>query len=126
HTADAPAALLRGSVHGLEHAAHLVQRVRGQPFARCGKRMAQARRGRVERLGEVDARRCHFFRSNWAVALIQQALTAINIRAFRTDRCAVPGCLFLSATVNASMRSMGWRARGTSDGSTLMPLLPLL
>ena len=55
HMAQAPASLLCGGKHGVEHTAHLVQCVGHQHLARCLEPVAQARSARSQRLGEVNA-----------------------------------------------------------------------
>ena len=59
HVAHTPAPRRRRRMHGVEHAAHLGQRVGRQHRARRSKGMAQAWRTCVQQLGEVDARRIH-------------------------------------------------------------------
>ena len=52
--AHAPLALPGGGLYGVEQRAHLGQRVRDQHSARRAKRVAQARRGAVQRVHKVN------------------------------------------------------------------------
>jgi len=54
HMAHAPASLLCGGKHGVEHTAHLVQCLGHQHLARGLETVAQARGACAQRLGEVN------------------------------------------------------------------------